>query len=100
MFFLPIAWAAIYWLSGVERFEGQNPDLILGLLVSAQTLGVGFDRDSFLLGPACIHSSYINVTGSTSITSAVAPHFRSSANCLARRNNSLSASRLAALIRN
>jgi hypothetical protein len=46
------------------------------------------------------HSAYNNVSGSTSITSAVALHFWSRANDCARRNNSLSALRLAALIRN
>src|ERR1700691_4777636 len=43
---------------------------------------------------------YNSVNGSTSITSAVALHFLSRANACARRNNSLSAVRLAALIRN
>lgn len=44
--------------------------------------------------------SYSSVSGSTSMTSAVADHFRSRANDCARRNRSLSAVRLAALIRN
>ena len=43
---------------------------------------------------------YNNVNGSTSITSAVALHFCSRANACARRNISLSALRLAALISN
>ncbi len=43
---------------------------------------------------------YIKVSGSTSITSAVEPHFRSSANARTRPNNSLSALRLAAFTRN
>ena len=43
---------------------------------------------------------YNSVNGSTSITSAVALHLLSRANVCARRNNSLSAVRLAALIRN
>lgn len=44
--------------------------------------------------------SYRSVNGSTSITSAVALHFCSRANDCARRNISLSAVRLAALMRN
>ena len=40
--------------------------------------------------------TYNNVSGSTSITSAVALHLLSRANDCARRNNSLSAVRLAA----
>jgi len=43
---------------------------------------------------------YNSVNGSTSITSAVAPHLLSRANDCARRNSSLSAVRLAALMRN